>query len=118
MLTLTPPTTEIWLATAPTDMRKSFDALSALVAEHCQRNVLDGGLFLFLNKRRDRLKILWWDEDGLVLWCKRLEIGTFEVPAHPADQPRLTLTSTQLALLLKGIEMGSVRERTRYRRPK
>jgi transposase len=117
VLTLAPPTTGIWLLPTPTDMRKSFDGLLALAAEHCQKNVLDGGLFLFVNKRRDRVKLLWWDEDGLVIWYKRLEQGTFEVPAA-ADASHVMLTPRQLSWLLGGIELASVRERHRYRRPK
>ena len=115
MLTLAPPTTGIWLLSTPTDMRKSFDGLLALATEHCGQNVLEGGLFLFVNKRRDRVKLLWWDDDGLVIWYKRLEAGTFEMPA--GDSP-VTLTTTQLSLLLGGIELGSVQHRKRYRRPK
>ena len=61
MLTLVPPASGVWLATRPVDMRKSFDGLSALVEQHCQRNVLEGGLFVFVNKRRDRVKLIWWN---------------------------------------------------------
>lgn len=114
MLTLAPPMTGIWLLSTPTDMRKSFDGLMALAAEHCQQNVLDGGLFLFVNKRRDRIKLLWWDDDGLAIWYKRLEQGTFEMPSNEEDS--ITLTSTQLSLLLGGVELSSVKERKRYRR--
>ena len=115
MLTLAPPTSGIWLLATPTDMRKSFDGLVGLAQEHCQQNVLDGGLFLFVNKRRDRIKLLWWDDDGLVIWYKRLEAGTFEVPV--SDDSHITLTTTQLSLLLGGIELASVKQRKRYRRP-
>lgn len=117
MLTLAPPTHGIWLLSTPTDMRKSFDGLLALAEEHCRRNVLEGGLFLFVNKRRDRVKLLWWDDDGLAIWYKRLEQGTFEVPTKD-DVSHVTLTSTQLSLLLGGIELASVKQRTRYRRIK
>lgn len=117
MLTLAPPTSGIWLLATPTDMRKSFDGLLALATEHCQQNVLEGGLFLFVNKRRDRIKLLWWDDDGLVIWYKRLEQGTFEMPCA-ADASHVTLTATQLSLLLGGIDLASVQHRQRYRRPK
>lgn len=117
MLALAPPTTGIWLLATPTDMRKSFDGLLALAQDHCQRNVLDGGLFLFVNKRRDRVKLLWWDDDGLAIWYKRLEQGTFEMPVFEGAS-HVTLTTTQLSLLLGGIELASVRERKRYRRIK
>lgn len=118
MLTLAPPTSGIWLLATPTDMRKSFDGLLALAHAHCQRNVLDGGLFLFVNKRRDRVKLLWWDDDGLVIWYKRLEAGTFEAPSAREDEKSVSLTTTQLSLLLGGIDLTSVKERNRYRRPK
>lgn len=115
MLALAPPASGIWLLSAPTDMRKSFDGLVALAQEHCRQNVLEGGLFLFVNKRRDRVKLLWWDDDGLVIWYKRLEEGTFEMPT--GESP-VTLTTTQLSLLLGGIELSSAKQRKRYRRAK
>lgn len=118
MLTLAPPATGIWLATSPTDMRKSFDGLMTLASEHCQKDVLEGGLFLFVNKRRDRVKLLWWDDDGLAIWYKRLEAGTFEMPMVEEDRMSITLTTTQLSLLLGGVELSSIRQRKRYRRPK
>jgi len=72
MLSL-PPGIQVFMATAPVDMRKSFDGLSAVVQTVFDRNVLDGHLFLFLNRRRDRIKVLWWDRDGLAIWSKTLE---------------------------------------------
>jgi len=125
MLTMTPttmPTTMlsthgVWLLSTPTDMRKSFDGLLALAQTHCRQNVLDGGLFLFINKRRDRIKILYWDDDGLAIWYKRLEAGTFEAPTA-GDQPSVTLTTTQLSLLLGGVDLASVKHRKRYQRKK
>ena len=115
MLTLV-PSAAIWLATTPTDMRKGFDGLAQLVAEHVRRNVLEGGLFVFLNRRRDRLKLLWWDQDGLCLWYKRLERGTFELPRVDPGTRSVVLTPTELGLILGGIELASVRQRKRYRR--
>jgi len=115
MLTLV-PSAAIWLATTPTDMRKGFDGLAQLVAEHVERNVLEGGLFVFVNRRRDRLKLLWWDQDGLCLWYKRLERGTFELPRVGPDTRSVVLTPTELGLILGGIELASVRRRKRYRR--
>ena len=72
MLSL-PAETHIYLCTTPIDLRKSFDGLSGLVESVFQRNVVDGHLFLFVNKRRDRLKALWWDRDGLIIWYKKQE---------------------------------------------
>jgi len=118
MLNLAPPATDVWLATLPVDMRRSFDGLLALAQEHCHRNVLEGGLFVFFNKRRDRVKCVWWAEGGLVIWYQRLEQGTYEVPSVAPDQTHVTLTPTELSLLLGGIELTSVRQRKRYRPPK
>jgi len=79
MITLAPGVA-LYLATAPTDMRKGFDGLLQVVAEHVRKNVLDGELSVFFNKRRDRVKLLWWQEGGLCIWYQRLERGTFELP--------------------------------------
>ena len=84
MLSL-PPATRIYMAVQPLDLRKGFDGLSALVQTVFDRSVLDGHLFLLLNRRRDRIKILWWDQDGLAIFDKRLERGTSEVPAHAPE---------------------------------
>jgi transposase len=115
MITLAPGVA-IWLATAPTDMRKGFDGLVQIVIEHVQRNVLEGGLYVFFNKRRDRVKLLWWQEGGLCIWYQRLERGTFELPKVAADIRTVVLTPTELSLILGGIELSSVRQRKRYRR--
>jgi transposase len=71
-------------------------------------------LFLFLNRRRDLLKCLWWDRDGLAIWAKRLERGSFEVPRHGAETKQLRLDATQLALVLGGVQLDSVKRRRRY----
>jgi len=97
------------------DLRKSFDGLCALVESVFQRNVFEGHLFLFVNKRRDRLKALWWDQDGLVIWYKRLEGGCFELPRNVADRTHVTLDATALAMLLGGVPMTTPR-RKRYAR--
>jgi transposase len=110
----------VFFYTQPTDMRKSFDALEGMVREHLGQDPLSGHLFLFLNRRRDRVKLLLWDRDGLVIWYKRLEAGTFQQldPAACAG-PRsgeagIELTVTELALLLTGIDLASARCRKRY----
>ena len=72
---------QIYLCTAATDMRKGFDTLALLVREHLGRDPLSGHLFLFVGRRRDRLKLLYWDQDGYALWYKRLEEGTYRLPA-------------------------------------
>jgi transposase len=108
---------QIYLCTSPTDMRKSFDGLSSLVASVMNKNPLSGHLFLFLNRRRDRIKLLYWDHDGLAIWMKRLEAGTFETPPAAADQSCLELDATQLALLLTGVSLESAKRRKRYSLP-
>jgi transposase len=113
MLSLT-TNVQIYLCTAPTDMRKSYDGLSAIVASAMNKDVLSGHLFLFLNRRRDRIKLLWWDRDGLAIWMKRLQAGTFETPRAAADQSCLELDPTQLTLLLTGVSLASVKRRKRF----
>jgi transposase len=76
---------------------------------------LSGHLFVFVNKRRDRIKILYWDRDGLAVWAKRLERGTFRLPAAGAD--RVEMTTAELAALLAGIDLNTARRRARYSRP-
>jgi len=106
----------IFLCVLPTDMRRGFDGLMQMAEEHLQQNVLDGGLFVFVNRRRDRVKLLYWDEDGLCIWYKRLERGTVELPAAPGKATHVTLSATELALLLGGIQLASAKRRQRYRR--
>jgi transposase len=109
-----PPGLQVFMAVEPVDMRKSFDGLSAAVQAVFDRNVLDGHLFLFLNRRRDLVKCLWWDRDGLAIFSKRLEAGSYEVPRHDPATQQLRLDATQLALLLGGVQLSSVKRRRRY----
>jgi len=104
-----------FLCAQPVDLRKGFDGLGALVESVFQRSVFDGHLFLFVNRRRDRLKALWWDQDGLAIWYKRLERGCFELPRHAADHTHVTLDATGLAMLLGGVPL-TTRRRQRYAR--
>jgi transposase len=105
----------VYLAREPADMRKSFDGLFTLVAGSLALDPLSGHLFVFLNKRRDRIKVLYWDRDGLAVWAKRLERGTFRAPDSAAD--RIEMTAADLAALLAGIDLGTARRRARYSRP-
>ena len=105
----------VYLATKPADMRKSFDGLAALASGRLALDPLSGHLFVFVNRRRDRIKILYWDRDGLAVWAKRLERGTFRLPAAGAD--RVEMTTADLAALLAGIDLNTVRRRARYSRP-
>ena len=105
----------VYLYCQPVDMRRSFDGLLAIVqAEFC-REVHDGELFVFINRRADRLKALWWDGDGLAIFMKRLECGTFQRPPSNDSDRNLWIDRVQLGLLLSGIELSSVRRRKRYR---
>jgi transposase len=106
--------TKIYLYAKPTDMRKSFDGLHAIVQSEFQRDIRNGDVFLFLNRRRDRIKLIHWDRDGLAIWMKRLERGTFQRPRASADGTQVEMDATDLALLLSGIELTSVKRRPRY----
>jgi len=110
------PNMRIYLHARPTDMRKSFDGLCALVRNVLAADPLDGSLFLFVNRRGDRLKALWWDRDGLALFYKRLEAGSFELLGGEGDSPAVEIDAAQLAMLLSGVSLGSVKRRKRYRR--
>jgi len=97
-------------------MRKGFDTLAALVQEHLGRDPLSGDLFLFLSRGKDRLKALAWEPDGFALWYKRLEEGTYRLPPHEPGSKGVTLRASELAMLLDGIDLKSVRRIRRYHR--
>ena len=105
----------VYLAKEPADMRKSFDGLSALASGALGLDPLSGHLFVFVNKRRDRIKILYWDRDGLAVWAKRLERGTYRRP--DATATRVEMTTAELAALLAGIDLNTARRRARYSHP-
>ena len=112
---------KVFLCTEPADMRRSFDGLSAMTATIIEQDPMSGHLFVFRNRNRDRLKILYWDRDGLAIWYKRLEKGTFQFPtdlvAKEKRTPRARITTQQLSLLLGGIDLRSVEQRKRFRPP-
>ena len=114
MLSL-PASVSIFVHTRPTDLRKSFDGLCGIVRNDFGREPLDGSLFLFLNRRRDRVKLLWWDHDGLAIWYKRLEAGTFESIRCEGGAASVEIDATALALLLGGVSIESAQRRKRYR---
>ena len=115
-----PASVRVYLATSPCDMRRSFDGLRALVSAVMQLDAFDGHLFVFSNRRRDRVKILYWDRDGFAVWSKRLEEGTyampFSEPGPEAGEVRREITSQELGALLSGIELSEAKRRKRYRR--
>lgn len=113
-----PHTVRIFLHADAVDLRKGFDGLSGIVSQaFTQEDLLSGHLFLFLNRRRDRIKVLYWNVDGLAIWYYRLEAGSFQVPRRPSSDAAIELKSAQLAMLLGGIDLSNVRQRKRYRVP-
>lgn len=106
----------VYLCTSTTDMRKGFDTLAVLVRDGLGYDPLSGHLFLFVGRRRDRLKILYWDRDGYALWYKRLEKGTFRMPAAKPDATSVELKASELAMLLEGIDLRSIKRRKRFQR--
>jgi transposase len=110
-----PASVRVYLCLSPCDMRKSFDSLHTLVREHLELDALAGHLFVFASRRRDRVKILYWDRDGFALWSKRLEEGTYAVPFENAGERRREITPGELGALLSGIDLNSAKRRKRYR---
>jgi transposase len=104
----------IWLCVAPTDMRCSFDRLADLARSVTGQDPLAGHLFLFRSRGGDRLKALYWDRDGYALWYKRLEEGTFKLPRPEAASRSVELRPSELAMLLDGIDLKSVKRVRRY----
>ena len=108
-------TGRIWICTTPQDGRKSFDGLPAAVASHLSKDPLSGDLSAFRNRRGDRVKILVWQGDGFALYLRRLEKGRFAFPT--ADATEASITATERATILGGIDLGSAKRRPRYGRP-
>lgn len=104
----------IYLSTRPTDMRKSINGLCGEVQNFLNRNTTDGSLFVFLNHRRDKVKLLFWDADGYWLWYKRLEAGTFQMPQFSAEASGVVLEHETLHCLLYGIDLASIKKRKRF----
>jgi len=110
-----PPTVKIYIAAGAVDLRKGFDGLSAVTREVIQMDPLSGHLFVFINRRRDRAKILVWDRSGFWLLYKRLERGRFHIPKAPlAGTSHIELEATELSLLLEGIDLSGARRRPRW----
>lgn len=114
MLTL-PPSVRVFVCLSPTDMRRSLDGLAALTREVLREDPLSGHLFVFFNRRRDRVKVLFWDRSGLALYYKRLEKGTFRLSAFDGGgAQRAEVNSAELALILEGIELAGAKRRRRF----
>ena len=114
MLHLDADTRYYWYL-GPVDFRKGFDGLSGLVREHMRVEVTEGGVFIFVNRRRTAIKLLKWEQDGLAIYHKRLEQGAFEEPRRAADGSHLLVTAEQLAHILQGIRLSSVVRTKRFR---
>jgi transposase len=97
-------------------MRRSFDGLHALVTDAMQLDAFAGHLFVFANRRKDRVKILYWERDGFAVWAKRLEEGTYAMPFGGEDEHRREITAQELGALLSGIELSVAKRRKRYQR--
>lgn len=109
------PAIRIFVHALPTDMRKHFDGLTAIVTQSFGKDVLHGDYFVFLNRSRNRCKILYWDRDGLVVWAKRLERGSFPLPGggDPASLA-IEIDGLTLAMMLGGVDLKNVKRRRRY----
>jgi len=117
MLSLS-PAVRIFVHAVPTDMRKHFNGLTAIVAHSFGMDVLRGDYFVFLNRARNRCKILFWDRDGLVVWAKRLERGCFQMPGvRDAASLAIEVDSVTLAMIIGGVDLASTRRRKRYHAP-
>ena len=109
------PVVKIFLYGQAADLRRGYDGLASIVQEAMDEDPLSGSLFVFVNKRANRIKMLYWDETGYAIWMIRLEVGAFEIPNVGDDEsPSVTITPSQLSLILDGIELSSVKQRPRF----
>lgn len=108
--------TPIYLYTSPADMRNGFDGLMGLITQAAMGDVYHG-LFVFCNRRADRMKILYFDRDGLAIWYKRLEQGRFQWPTPTSGRTSMTIDASELRLMLDGIDFRSVKRRRRWSQP-
>jgi transposase len=111
-----PARVRVYLCLSPCDMRRSFDGLPALVTSAMQLDAFGGHLFVFSNRRRDRVKIPYGDRDGFAVWAKRLEEGTYAVPFGKPEEARREITVQELGALLSGIDLRRAKRRKRYQR--
>ncbi len=110
-----PSGTRIFVATAATDLRKSYDGLAALVEGTFERSLLVGDQFVFINRRATQVRILYWDRDGYCIWMKRLESGTFRRAESADGRELIEVDIGELMMLLEGIDAPVVKRRKRYR---
>ena len=108
------PQLRFYLYSQPTDMRKSFDGLSGIITNDLRGNPTNGDVYIFINRRRDRMKLLLWEQTGFWLFYKRLEKGTFQIPPNPMQQESIELSYDVLLMLVEGIDITSIKRRPRY----
>lgn len=115
MLTL-PPAVRVFVCLEATDMRKGFDGLVAVTRERLEENPFSGHLFVFFNRRKDRVKTLFWDRSGLCIWYKRIEKGRFRLTSLDAyrDGQRAEIEAAELTLILEGIDLSQAKRRARF----
>jgi transposase len=104
-----PPSVRIYFAAELVDMRNGIDGLRAVVEQGFKKDPFDGHLFVFVGKSKDKVKILFWDRNGFVLYLKRLEKGRFQMPVVDERRNHVTMEPTQLAMLLDGIDLNARR---------
>ena len=115
-----PAQIRVFLYRLPTDMRKSFHGLVALTESAVKQDPLSGSLFVFFNRQRDRIKILYWGQTGFCIWYQQLQKGTYQLPAAKSleEQETMEVTRAQLSLILDGIDLSSARQRMRFQLPR
>lgn len=107
-------TTRVYLYMQAVDMRRSYDGLHAIVQSEFARDIRLGDYFMFINRRRDRIKIIWWDRDGLAIFMKRLESGSIQKPIVEGNAKSLMIDHAQLSMLLTGIDVSNIKRRKRF----
>ena len=112
-----PSRARVFVATQPTDLRKSYDGLAALVEGTFGHRLSEGDLFVFINRRATQVRILYWDRDGYCIWMKRLEAGTFRRAVAADGRQLLEVDAGELMMLLEGIDAEAIQRRKRYRTP-
>ena len=103
-----------WLYSEDTDMRKGFDRLHGIVKDQMHQDIFRGDIFIFINKRRNQIKLLHWEGDGLSMYYKRLEKGTYELPRETNQGGSISMSSEQLQYILSGVILNSIKKRKRY----
>lgn len=103
------------LYSEPTDMRKSFDGLSGLIQNTLERDPRNGSVFMFINKKRDKLKLLHWQGVGYTLYYKRLESGTFELPEYDINSGSIKIDYAQMIMIIDGLSIENITRRKRYK---